>query len=1468
MKKSILSTFSLLLALLMVLGMLASCGNNQASTTTTNAETDAKETEGATETNGSTENTTDGSGDSEGSSGNDGSDTEKETSCTDAPPVSADGEHSNIINLNNSMANKVQAYFSDSKRTHFNLQNTEMTMSYARSTNNDQLVAYISNTKGNKYIENTMDVFIKMSDGSTFYASDSTKSAEANLYRFGYYYYQGLFEFQNFIPKNYEISGKEDINVIKPNVNKSRDVSFKKSSGDPGAIFTIKDTIDPWFIYDGFSFDTEQFNTLIITAKSDKIGALEIYFQTDADPKFTADKKTAWTLSTGDEFQTYMINLSSLKGYESNLTSLRFDPAGSVGDSITISEIALAKANLGDIPQDVSINRHFHVYSDKMHHAIQFATLKETTGVAEIGMVTNIPVSSVDKLLVIGENDAQYTSIEGIDWAKVQAVAFDIKDAGIFGYILPVHEAAGSIKVTLEGENYVVIQSRVPNNNTLIPSAGDKLDDYGNLTHADGVVNNGNDVYVAQRVYTDENHTFDEFIYETYCERNPIQDNFVKVSENFDMSSFGGYDPIRGIYILNIATPAGGFGTSINVPQKNYRVNFTITAGKDIDRDIYIMTAGRGSTLECAAILDADLMMLPIPIEVIKNFSEATGERNLFNISDPTFSEAIFMLSLKSGEKYEYNVLNLYQNWGKYPLKQLSQIPFHCPYYHLSTGVTETNCILPWFGTANVAKGTRNNTLPDFRSMSAPFWSNQPQHNSCGSHSWLEYTDADGKFSAVENTKDTITSYGPTYAEVVMDNISDDGKIAVSYTHMEMPQLDENRTYYTMEYTVLEDLTIKDFLHDFQFYGVTDNDAKGVYKRVGYLNENNESVVVSANEDVNEEPHYILGNECPYFSFYDMPDWNRESTSAEGYANVAFLVYNSSFIIGGEKVEPQFAIVNSKNHVRITLNLGEVTLKAGDKFTINSIVLPWGSQLLDGTYDEVEDNQVREVRRNTLLNPLTITSETDTVLKSPYLPKIRSNDGKTVQFTLSGGENNVTVRAYGFNKLTAPKVEELVNGEWVEYELNSANSPDDMGNYHYYDGYSVQFDTDGTYSYSFVTTMTNGEPRTFRLSAADDFTPWPKEIAPEGNEDYLDVYIDAEELSSNGIAFKHWFGSITLNDENGIAYTTFTGSGLEDKTEAYANIYSSSSSMESGKYFVIKYRVPSTNSGKTSFIEIYTSTINANAAAGDNFRITPIEDGKWHVAIVDISKSTAKTYVPDSEGKYYAQYIRLDVFNAFTPTDIALDIAYVGISSDLMEICKLNQDFVTVDYYEGSAKLDLDTLTALPYVKTYIDPSSGYTQSNELFASQLDYVNFIQGVSSSSDIVTYQATSSGLCEIYGYNALDNKTMNIKGWCAARNGITKYVWSADGGKTWNDFTNAPINAGDVILEVVQGRLQVTFDDVEASKKNGSFQGTAMEMDLSAYAGQEINITVGAIPESDTTGKSIMLMYHFVDVSVPQ
>ena len=71
------------------------------------------------------------------------------------------------------------------------------------------------------------------------------------------------------------------------------------------------------------------------------------------------------------------------------------------------------------------------------------------------------------------------------------------------------------------------------------------------------------------------------------------------------------------------------------------------------------------------------------------------------------------------------------------------------------------------------------------------------------------------EITITENVKNTIISSGPSYAELISDYISDDGNIKISYTHIEMPQTDENRTYYQIEYEILGDVEISNFKTDF-----------------------------------------------------------------------------------------------------------------------------------------------------------------------------------------------------------------------------------------------------------------------------------------------------------------------------------------------------------------------------------------------------------------------------------------------------------------------------------------------------------------------------------------------------------------------------------------------------------------------------------------------------------------------------
>jgi hypothetical protein len=328
-----------------------------------------------------------------------------------------------------------------------------MIMNYSRSNKNDQLVESIKTLNGAAYIQNTMDVFVRTVNGDsydTYYASQSTKSAEANLYRFGYYYYQGMFEFQNFVPKEFEVLNTTEID-LKNQFSESFDI--RRGKEDNNLSYTItKGATDPRIIFKkNFKYSTAEYNTLVFKAKAlGNTTSVQLFINTDKTG-FAQGSSIDVSLINDGEYHTYYISLFNITGYDGDLKGIRLDPNGSEGGGIAIESMTLGKADLGSVPSDLSINRHFHVYSDKMHHTIQFAVTEKTENIVEVGMLTEIEANTVSKLIIVTDDGTSYDSLNaGFAWDEVVAVGFDVKAAGIFGFILPVDDVAGKIKVELK----------------------------------------------------------------------------------------------------------------------------------------------------------------------------------------------------------------------------------------------------------------------------------------------------------------------------------------------------------------------------------------------------------------------------------------------------------------------------------------------------------------------------------------------------------------------------------------------------------------------------------------------------------------------------------------------------------------------------------------------------------------------------------------------------------------------------------------------------------------------------------------------------------------------------------------------------------------------------------------------------------------------------------------------------------
>lgn len=1466
----------MLLALVMIMSAFAACGSKEPNATQTTSKPTETETESTTQSTESTESTStetteagtntetteesdtgsESTGDTTTESGSESSE-ESETNQVEA----TEGKHDAVIELADQYKNGVNAVFTDTSNTKVSISNLNMNLEYNMSAySRNMQIASLKSPSGNTYISDTMDIILNMKNGKSFVASKSQSNATLNIYRYGYYFYENRIEGQTF-KNDLVIENEYVLDPAKLFQGQKNSTKGPNKSDDGTYVSYQRIGEDPWIRLNMSAQKAEDFDFLEIVMRTpESTGTTEVFFVAGSEVTFTESQAYRFAPVNDGEFNTYYVPLHELDNYTGELKAIRLDVNTGLKDSYDLKSVRLIKASYNDAPEALSIQRSFVTYSDKLHQVVQFSTSAPVADVENVQIVTKIAADTVDKFIVV-DKKGPHDDLDDVIWRVVESCAFDIKGTGVFGYILPAGET-GTLMVTLEDGYYVITQTLSVEQ--FVPSS-------------EGTRNN-NDVFMGNRIYTDETHTFDKFIYEAECERNPlvVEKNII-VNDSYDNASFKGYDPLYGYYKFTVA--GTGFNPAyFSSPNKQYRVNFTVKNDK-YDRTMYFMTYTTSGSLECATILDGDDLLLPIPLQVSKNFA-GDGENTIYNLDDAAYGEVYFPLTLKANRSAEYTVVNLYQNWGKVPLKQISSIQFFTPYYHLSTGVTETNCIV------QLAIGGPG--LPDHRSMSAPFWPTQPQHNSGGGHQFM---------GSSYNTFAEIDSYGPTYSDIKLGYESMGGKIQATYTHTEFPQIDENRAFYEFIYTFTEDVTFSNFSKEFKFYQVTDNNVSGNdYMYIGYLDENNESKHAENNK-TSAVKEYVLGDECPYFTMFYMPKYLNDGYGKTnfGYCNVSYLIYNCEIICDGEPMEAQFLLKNTNDFLVLTLNIKEkITFKAGDTIKLNSIIMPWGSQDMNPPENEADrdpekfyydtvideatgelymDKNVRDVRENTLLNPLTPTAiENAEIIESVFVPRIKTTNGKTATFSLKGGNDNVAFRVYGFNKLTAPVLEELKDGEWVTVDISSFSTPDQYNNGYYYDGYMVHYDGDGSYSYSFVVYMDNGAERTFRVSADEDFQGWPGEVPPdveeEHEEDPINVYVDAKEIYKMSQGNGTISSAILADDESYIRLFANPGAA-----EAYFTFYNAASSQyedltATGKYLIIKYRLPANPSYQLRHFQIWASSIGDSPAGQEFIHYNNFTyDGEWRVIVFDMSKNWSRFVKANDDGTYKINFLRIDFFdNSGIPKDMYVDFAYVGLCESWEQVCEINSDMEKIIMVDGGFnETEIDPSTGKAPEIPVIDPESTMQKSEVPFAAWTDFVNgqtfAAKGAAHDKDYL--------IIKFDGETNYDS-TIKIRGWTVAEGGIEKYVWSIDG-KTWHEvdikkYESLDQTAAQPHFDAVTSITETNYviQDKVASATNIKYQGEGIGADLSDYIGQTVNITFAAVPTADPD--SLCVIAHVMNVTV--
>lgn len=684
------------------------------------------------------------------------------------------------------------------------------------------------------------------------------------------------------------------------------------------------------------------------------------------------------------------------------------------------------------------VDKAFHLYGDRLFAQYSLYSSVPTTDLKEFGSEIRIPAIKVADL-AIRDKDGVHDK-PCADDSSVEYVAFDIRGVGVVGFIVPSDGSTQRLTVKKCGGDYVVTQ-------------------YAAYTPGTGLNDNEenggydlNAVTFGFRIYTDDTHSFEGVERAAYEERNPLT---VTVGENDANAAYIGYEALRGAYL--IAMDGTDFNTAYQNPDLRFTVPLTVENGDG--RKVYFRANGSNGCLEAAALLDDADTLLPVDVEVCKNFQGDGGEP-FYSVKDYQYGDSFFPLATPTGESVTVKLLNLYQNWGNYPLKQLSSIEFHTSYYHLSTGTTESNCIAPYF------VGSRDGwTLPDFRGRSGVMWSGQPQFNSVGilkfmTHQGLKDTQL-SEFAGSE-----IASCGPIYADVTDWYTDEGGKYVYSLRHVEMPQTDENRTYYTLKVEFTGSVTYLNFRRDFDLFYF---DGRFVnFNKTGWLNEAGE--FASADVAVGDTPVYhTLGNDNPYFGFYSVTAETAHYLDESFGSDFALIVKNSRIVSHGKPLDVPFAFRENPTAPAtsgsLTLDAKTLSFRKGDSIEIDMILLPWG------TGRETDDANARAVREDSVLNPFAVTATTGAVVDDAFIPTVLAENG-AAEFTLSGGRNNAAVTVKGFTSLKAPQITVKTEDGWAPYDIASV---------HGYDGYEIRVEADGTYSFSFVVPAADA-PQTFRVT--------------------------------------------------------------------------------------------------------------------------------------------------------------------------------------------------------------------------------------------------------------------------------------------------------------------------------------------------------------------------------------------------
>ncbi len=523
-------------------------------------------------------------------------------------------------------------------------------------------------------------------------------------------------------------------------------------------------------------------------------------------------------------------------------------------------------------------------------------------------------------------------------------------------------------------------------------------------------------------------------------ELRPLPDGAVRMEGGHWL----GYDPASGIYTATLAHNGGAFAfdPAFHNPTRRMSATFDL-ANDDLPRAALIRLAATTGNLEAAVLTDLHGFPLPVPAFVCKNFAGEMEEPD-----DTAYGDVYFPLKLAAGERRAFTVHPLTHGWGIWPLKQVSSIRFFLIYWHCSTGASETTC---WSMDWMAAKGAIFH-IPDFRPMSGPFWSGQPQHDCQHWPGWLQYNGTKGRLCYERTEFDSIA---PNLARFTMHFHTSDRTARAKVEAWEAPQRDEARTMVHLRY-------------DWDRPCVIEGDARRSFRwlNINHFRRRNElllwtgpdgrtvrrTVPSSGDFTILGEP---MSPESPFMA---------GEGPGEKY-NVLTLVRSFRARLGGKEYDrPAFSAAFDARDASswLTVDAEQLELQPGDWLEADVMLMPHGEPTPPGFKAQRERNRfgLKAVR-------LTVT-QGDKV--SDYPPHVRAHD-EVAAFRIEGGHGDVPIIVDGLHGWKVPLL--WMNGVWQDHQVHGG------------DGYQVQADGAGGCRVVFTAPHRDGQSHDCMVTRAE-----------------------------------------------------------------------------------------------------------------------------------------------------------------------------------------------------------------------------------------------------------------------------------------------------------------------------------------------------------------------------------------------